>query len=44
LIQVVALDGDEVTPVCLHDPERDVQAPCLFDRLIARNDNAVPID
>ena len=43
-IEIVALDGDQMVAVGLHDAQRDVQPLRLFDGLVAGDDAAVPVD
>ena len=43
-VQVHALNRDQMVPVGLDDPEWDVESLRLFDRLVAGDDTAAPID
>ena len=42
-IEIVALDGDEMLAVRLHDAQRQIQALGLFRRLVAGDDPAAAI-
>ena len=43
-VEIVPLDGDQMVAVGLHDAQRNAQSLRVFDRLVAGNDAAVPVD
>lgn len=43
-IEIITLDCDQMLAVGLHDAERNVERPGLFDGLVAGDDRAVPVD